>query len=70
MGRNFQGSSLPEGISKLTNLDEQSMRGILVVCKSMTKLPEDLFEHPYFRALTSGTSASGRCSPSLQASGS
>merc|ERR1711985_140851 len=50
--RNFQGSSLPEGISKLTNLDEQSMKGILAVCKSMTKLPEDLFEHPYFSALT------------------
>merc|ERR1711904_203970 len=44
--------SLPEGISKLTKLDEQSMQGILVVCKSMTELPEDLFEHPYFSALT------------------
>ena len=40
------------GISKLTNLDEQSMKGILAVCKSMTKLPEDLLEHPYFSALT------------------
>jgi len=47
----FEGSTLPEGLSKLINLDEQSMQGILAVCKGMEKLPNDLFEHPYFSTM-------------------
>ena len=49
--------ALPEGISKLVNLDDASQQGIVEILlpaskyKSMEVLPETSFDHPFFGIL-------------------